>query len=70
LAVLIKTTTPGTIISKTGVTWSPGSVALTISQTGTANYQINGVGTITGTTKVNDAKWHEVALVYSSQEKS
>ena len=70
LAVLVKTTTPGTVISKTGVTWSPGNVAFTISPTGTVSYQINGVGTITGTTKVNDAKWHEVAVVYSSQEKT
>lgn len=70
LAVLVKTTTPGTVISKTGVTWSPGNVAFTISQAGTVSYQINGVGAITGTTKVNDANWHEVAVVFSSQDKS
>ena len=70
LAVLVKTSTSGTIISKTSVTWSPGNVAFTINATGVVSYQINGVGTIIGKMKVNDGNWHEIAAVCSAKEKS
>ena len=66
----MKTTASGTVISKTSVTWSPGNVAFTINQAGLVSYEINGVGTIIGKTKVNDGNWHEVALVFSAKEKS
>ena len=66
----MKTTTFGTVISKTSVTWSPGNVAFTINQAGFVSFQINGVGTIIGKTKVNDGNWHEIAIVLSAKEKS
>ena len=66
----MKTTTSGTLISRTGATWSPSDVAFTVNQAGVVSYEINGVGTIIGKTKVNDGNWHEVAVVFSAKEKS
>ena len=70
LVVLVKTTASGTLVSRTGATWSPSDVAFTVNQAGVVSYEINGVGAIIGKTKVNDGTWHEVAVVFSAKEKS
>ena len=68
IAVLLKTTLNGTIISKTGGSWTTGDIALLVDQSGLASYQINGIVSITSKTKVNDGQWHEVGVVYTVKE--
>ena len=68
LAVLLKTMTNGTILSKTGASWASGNLAFLVDFSGFVSLQIKDVGSIAGKTKVNDGQWHEVAVVYSMKE--
>lgn len=70
LTAWIKTRLGGTIVAKTSKRWVANCKSLYIHRSGTVEFAVAYVGSVTSHRRVNDNRWHHIALTYNhpSQE--